>query len=455
MPSFHYRALNTERAELSGVIEAPDEMAAREKLNELGISVITLEGIEAQQEGEAHVTTGKEIFEFEAFDKNGKKVVGTIGADEINKAYKRLFEEYQLNLVYLASTKATPEEKEQARAEGIKTLQALYEAEKAKTTKPVVEEAAAAQQQSEAEIKERAELDQLIDTTLSRIATFLQKYPSELKPEERDTIQSYLNQISRIKSSANLDHVRRTCGRMLKHIQEQELFINEQTKLKESAQLKLETRNLLDQLNQTGLQKDINVQDILEKWQHSFLLAPLSRFIRQAFPNPTPEVIALKTKITAINGHLRSYYKILLTGGSKALKLEAWESIKTLRQEKRRLKNELTSIKSELRQNKEAHALTGAESLESGIMGWLLALYLTAYIIAYPFTLKAQTTLELPQNFFFYESTLVKGLTLFLFIFYALRAGSRLFLPPERQGQRFALYSLGGFGLILVAINLF
>jgi len=66
-------------------------------------------------------------FEFDAFDKNGKKIVGTIVSEDPLKAYARLFDEYSLNVVSLFSAALSEQDKEQARKIGIESLRKQYE----------------------------------------------------------------------------------------------------------------------------------------------------------------------------------------------------------------------------------------------------------------------------------------------------------------------------------------
>lgn len=128
MPAYHYVALNQKQQELGGVIESADEPGARKKLNDLGLSVVSLKVTELQQQT-------KPVFEFEAFDKNKKKVSGTIVSDSGITAYVRLFEEYELNLVWLVAATASPEEKKQQQEVGIAALRQEYEETRGKVLK--------------------------------------------------------------------------------------------------------------------------------------------------------------------------------------------------------------------------------------------------------------------------------------------------------------------------------
>ena len=123
MPAYHYIALNKQQKELAGVIEAPDESAARVKLKELELSVVSLSTVDGTQTPEG---SSKKVFEFEALDKNTKKVVGTIVGEEPLAVYTRLFDEYELNVLALVEASATPEQKAKAHAEGVAALQKQY-----------------------------------------------------------------------------------------------------------------------------------------------------------------------------------------------------------------------------------------------------------------------------------------------------------------------------------------
>lgn len=454
MPAYHYIALSGAGKELSGIIEAPDDAAARANLNQLGLSVISLKTIEATgvtAPVAAPPEKGKTVFEFDGIDKKGRHVVGTIVGENTVKAFGRLFDEYQLNVTYLCAVASTPEEKEAARTVGILEIRKEYEKVSGRAQERTTEEEILAAGRAE-----RKELLEKVNFTMRTMEEFLKTYGQDLKTEERDAIQGYLNQLVRIKESTNLDHIRATCEKMLDHIQKQELFLHEEDRLKESAKLKVETKELLSSLKRTGLQSEIDIVKSAGRWQQNPLLRPFANFILRLYAAQNPEIRKLREEIKAVNHHMLSYFKMFIFGKSKTVKLEAWESIKTLREEKKRLRLKLQALKIEERKAYQAERPESYFWDQTGsIIGWVLAFYLMTYMIAYPFTIKHFNlqSLSLPKSFYFYQTRLTTVVTLALFLAYAA-VGIRNYWLRKHGGLTLLLYPLTVFGFLLMVINL-
>lgn len=451
MPAYHYVALSSAGKELSGIIEAVDDALARANLNQLGLSVVSLKTVEAVAAetvaAPQSAEKGKTVFEFEAVDRKGRHVVGTIAGEIPVKVFARLFDEYQLNVTFLVAASATPQEKEQARAAGVSELRAEYE-------KLFVGKKRGKDEAEETQAAARKELLEKVDFTMRDMEKFLKDYYQDLKEEQRESIQSYLNQLVRIKESTNLEHIRATCEKMLDYIQKQELFLHEEDRLKESAKLKVETKELLGALKRTGLQSEIDIVKSASRWQENPLLRPLANFILRLFAAQNPEIRKLRDEIKSANHHLLSYWKMLIFGKSKTLKLEAWESIKTLREEKKRLKLKLQALKMEERRKYE---VSRPESMlwdqVGAIIGWVLAFYLATYIIAYPLTIKLFNLPPIPKSLYFYQARLTTVITLALFLAYAA-VGIRNYWLRKHGGLTLLLYPLTVFGFLLIVINL-
>lgn len=448
MPAYHYIALNKQQKELAGVIEAPDESAARIKLKELELSVVSLSTVAGTQ---TPTGTTKKVFDFEALDKNSKKVVGTIVGEDPLAVYTRLFDEYELNVLLLIEGGASAKEKETARKEGVAELQARYTALKGMLQEKNVEE----EQAKNAQLAEKKELMAKVEQTTERVRTFLATSANDIKPEEREMIQSYIDQLLRIKDSTNLEHIRNTCERMLKHIQSQELFVHQKERMRESARLKLDTRNLLEELNRSGLNKDIDVRGVITGWQQHPVLKYLARLVNRIFKPDSPAIAELKTTIRATNAHMWSYYKAVVTASSSSIRLEAWESLKTLRAEKQRLKERVQVLRMQERLTEtQLHPKTLSTTTTIALCaGWILAFYLLSYIISYPFTIKVLSTGEVPSSFFFYKTQFTKLLTLGLFALYATLTIRITWLNKSPLGS-FILYPVSVFLFFLMVINL-
>ena len=435
MPAFHYIALNQQQQELAGVIEAPDEAAARKKLNELSLSVVSLNTLDQVPQSSAA------RFEFQAIAKKGRKVVGTIAAENPVKAYARLFGEYQLSITALGDSK-----EQQNLTELHKEYERLYRAKK-KT-----DQAADA---GEAFEKERQELLAKVDFTMQRMEDFLKANYGELKIDQRDELRAYLNQLMRIKDSTNLEHIKTTCEHMLDHIQKQELFLNEGQKLRESSKLKIETKALLDQLKRTGLQQDIDLVKTAHRLEKNPFLRPFIGFLLRHFTEQNPEILQLKQSLKVINTNILSYLKLLIFGKNKALRGEAWESIKMLRAEKKRLQLNIDAVRmqaAQAREGSQPHSLFWEHA--GYVLGWVLAFYLLSYMASYPFTIKQfGLTAQLPKNLYFYHTGLMKTATIFLFLFYGAISVRNYWFARQRLASYF-LMPLTFFAFLLIAINL-
>lgn len=451
MPAYHYIALNQEQKELSGIIEAPDDQTARQKLNALGLSVVSLNVTEPPKTG-GTADSGKNVFEFEAIDKNSKKVTGTITSENAVKAYARLFDEYQLNVLAIYISSLNEKDKEEARKLGIASLQKEYEktyGAKKKKQHGKEEDELAAEQAA------RKELLDKVAFTMQHVQNFLKEYSADLKIEERDTIQSYINQLIRIKESTNLEHIRTTCEKMLEHLQKQELFIQEEQKMGASVKLKAETSQMLEELKQTGLKQEIDIVKMAAGWAEKPLLKPIANVILRLLKANNPEIQRLRGQIKTINGQMRFYIKILIFGKSNIMRLEAWQSIKTLREEKKRLKMQMHAINEKEAAAAEANRKPSYfwENAGSAI-GWVLAFYLLAYIASYPFTIKDfGLKISLPKSFYFYDSSFLKGVTILLFLAYCSIEIRNYWLKRHWAGT-LVLYPITIFGFLLIVINL-
>lgn len=443
MPAYHYIALSKENKELSGIIEAPDEQGARAKLNELSLSIISLLTVTAPASHE-----GKALFEFEALDKNGKKVVGTVIADNELAAYIRLFEEYELNVLLLNDSTLSPAEKEKKRTAGVSELGKAYD--KIRQKKKIKTAIEMADQKAD---EERTILLQKIDFTMQEVEAFLEKYGADLKIEERDAIKAYINQLIRIKDSTNLEHIRATCEKMLEHIQKQELFLHEELKLRESTQMKMETQTLLSELKRSGLQKELTVRGFVEQLQKNKWFSPLTRFLLFFYHPHNDAYQKIEQEIKAANRHIQAYLKLLIFGKTNAIRGEAWEGIKTVSAEKKRLRLKLRAIASEetaQRQLQKPSKLP-AESLKK-LVGWLLAFFLIAYSITYPLTIKQLPLPRLSPSLFFYQSYVTKLVTLFLLVLYLTLVIRNFWLKKSISGL--LLYPVALFSYLLILINL-
>lgn len=456
MAQFQYTAVNSAGKKLSGVIGAGSEDDARKQLNTFGISLLAIEKM-----GEtpmATVTqepgTSSELpkFEFEAFDKLGRKVLGTIPASNRYKAFKRLMDEYQFEVSYVVPTGASEEDRLKAKQEGLDALKSEYEAGAIKKSSEQVSDE---KQSAEFEIK-RQDLLKKVDFILEKIKAMLGEFTNDLKPESHKIIQGYIDKLLRIKSSTNLDYIEQTSEELLKKVQDQELFLTKEKMLGQRDHMRLEAQKMMAQLHSKPSETSIteNIEQIRSKWSSSEnpFLKGMVEFLARFVPNP--EEKALQQKISTISSEIWTYRKIVWTA-SASIKGEARASLRTLLEERARLKQELKALK---RKRAEVSPEEVPEPLIveeiTGFLGWLLSFYLAAYFVsAYTASKLLPSGNPLPGDFNLLSSGLLRSLLISIFVWYVLFSLRLEYLRYKRGATLLAL-ALGSIVNAVLVFNL-
>lgn len=423
MAQFQYTAVNSSGKKLSGLIGAASEEDARKQLNTFGISLLaiqkTAETAEKSVTQETGTTAELPKFEFEAFDKAGKKVIGTIPASSRYKAFKRLMDEYQFEVSYVVTLGASEEDRAKAKGEDLTALKAEYEAQ----TKVIDHEAVAEQKISTEFEAQRKLLLQKVDFILDKIKGMLTTYQGELKPESQKIIQNTIDKLLRIKSSTNLDYIQTVSEELLKKVQDQELFLHKEKMQTQRDHLKLEAQKMMATLHSKPVAAGIteNIEDIQEKLGESDnqlfkgVAAFLARFL------PTPEEKTLRGKISTVNRDIWTYRKIAWTAPAGA-KEEARQSLQSLIDEKKRLSQELKAMITERRsQGKEGTPEPLITEEVNHFLSWLLAFYLVAYFFSHYVSAKTfPGGNPLPGDFNLLSSETLRHLLLSVFLWHVL-----------------------------------
>lgn len=423
MAQFAYTAVNQSGKKLSGIIGAQSLDQARKQLNTLGISVLNIQqnAESPAQTATKEPGTSKELgkFEFEAFDKTGKRVIGTIPASSRYKAFKRLMDEYQFEVSYVVAMGAGEAEKQQAKQEGLAVLKAEYDAQNKNSAQNEVSE------QNQQFEKRRQALLKKVDYILAKIKELLTTYNAEIKAENKKIIQSYIDKLLRIKSSTNLDYIEHTAEELLKKVQDQELFLHKEKMAEASSKLKLETQQMLSELHtRPDTQKDIS--DDLEKIQNKLegsqikLFKGLSNYLERVLPSP--EEKELKKTLHAVNRQVLTFWKLWLLA-PKESKADAFQSLNKVREEKKRLTQEIKKnkktpqVKKTTKEEKNKEPIILEEITH--FLGWLLGLYIIAYFLSHYVSAKlVQSTL--PGGFNLLSSGTLRALLISVFVWYAL-----------------------------------
>lgn len=427
MAQFQYTAVNKDGKKLSGVIGAASENEARKQLNTFGISILninqTAKTANKSQTGEVSTTEEMSKFEFEAFDKTGQKILGTIPASSRYKAFKRLMEEYQFEVAYVVPAGSDDATKAKAKKEGLDVLKAEYEANLKSEGKNA--EATETEETKEFEEKRQALLER-VDFILEKIKKLLATYEKDINPENKKIVQNYVDKLLRIKSSTNLDYIEHTSEELLKKVQDQELFLHKENLETQREKVKLESQQLLASLHsRPGKQKAVtdDIEELHEKLEasDSRFLKGFSQLLEKFIPSP--EEKAIKSKIRATNKQLITFWKIWLKA-SKTSKPEAKRSIEEVQAEKKRLKKELKELKvKRMKQKKEANEVEEPLIIEeiSGFLGWLLAFYLVTYFLSHYILAKSFTNGNfLPGDFNLLSSPILRYMLISIFIWYIM-----------------------------------
>lgn len=423
MPQFQYTAVNNSGKKLNGVIGAVDENEARKQLNTFGISVLGIKKTKelagaSPKSTEPTIIAGEELdtFEFEAFDKNGRKVLGSIPADNRYKAFKRLMDEYKFEVSYVVKMGASPEEKEKAKLEDLTALRAEYdEKHKSKVEKKIMN--------ADFEEKKAALLSK-VDSILEKIKALLAQYDADIKPESKQQIQKYIDKLLRIKSSTNLDYIEQTSEELLKKIQGQELFLHKEKMSAERDKLKLETQKMMANLHRKSSDKK-DVMDELGNLQGKLIKSKYAIFkqfgkILKPFAL-TPKEKDLKKQIRTVNKQVWSFRKIWLTA-NKGTKSNAYKSLQKIIDERNRKKLDFKTLHEKNKEVKEGqvHEPLIAEEVMN-FLGWLLGFYLVAYFFSYYVFAKAfPKGNPLPGDFNLLESSMLRTLLISFFLWYVL-----------------------------------
>lgn len=467
MAQFQYTAVNQSGKKLNGIVSAENEEEARKQLGSLGIAILSIQkNSETPVESatnEPGTTSEFSKFEFEAFDKMGKKVVGSIAASSRYKAFQRLVDEYAFEVSYVIKAGASEEEKEKAKHEDLSILKAEYINEaKAKGQSP--QEAGNTNLEFEAK---RQTLLKKVDFILNKIKEILANYNENIKPENKKIIQDYIDKLLRIKSSTNLDYIEHTSEELLKKVQDQELFLHKEKTEKERGIVKLETQKLMAELHTgEGSKKDIvddfeTVKNKMASSKNKFLIG-ISNLIAKHLP--TEEEKDLKNQIKAVNRQILIFIKIWITS-AKITKEEAKRSLRAVWEEKKRLKEELKA----LQQKKKAASKTAITSTESAentysvnepliieelnhFLGWLLSFYLAAYFISYYFASKMMPMQkEVLGSINLLGSATLRYLLISIFLWYVLFSIKIEFFKYKGGANTFVLF----LGIILNATLIF
>ncbi len=430
MPKYSYNVINEENKALSGTISAPDEQSARAELNQLGFSVIGIIEISENETSGAQEGPVLPTFEFSAIDKSQKHVVGTIQAEDRYSAYKRLISEYAFEVEYLVDQSLPEPQKSEEKTKGVFELQNQLDEESQLVQKKI---SGANQDLKEFEQKQDV-LKLQVDFVLKKVKEMLDLYENDMKPETKTKIRVYVDKILRIKSSTNLDYIRKSCEELLTYLQKEELFLHEETRLKERTQMVMEAKSMMMQLHSTKSKSSMSLHETLSRWREEHILkkdqpSALEKFtdfliaLVIGFVPENDEIKEIQRNIAIVDQQIRQYWLLYFQASTPEYKNEAKTSLKKLRQEKKKFKLQLKEARKKLQEEyKKSTEITQWEAFSNellGFTGWLLAFYIIYYFASIYLNTKQFGALSLPQPFSVYKTNFLKYFMTTLFLFHS------------------------------------
>jgi hypothetical protein len=393
MPKYKYTVINKENKQLSGTINAPDEVAARKELNGLGFSIVAMATVNEDLEQTAvqpQELEGIKKFEFQAIDKNGKKVMGTIQGEDIYPVFKRLLSEYQFDVKALYDESLMDEDKETAIQKGVDELKDRL------TEEQFIQQSSlekAQQDQVDFENKQR-NLKEQVDFVLKKVSEFIDTYKDDFRPEMKAKIKYHVDKILRIKNSTNLEYIKQACADLLNFMQQEELFIHTEQKMTEKNQLTMEAKMMMMQLNRVNNPNSVDIFESLKTWRiNNIINNPTPGFSAKLInllitpligqTAPPPEILEMQAKIKQTTEQLKQYITIFFKSTDQGFKAETKKSIRNVWEKRKSQVRELHEIRKRLRQEHlKAVEFTGLEIFLKEIYklaGWVLTFYIIYY----------------------------------------------------------------------------
>ena len=432
MPQYSYTVINKDSQQLNGTINAPDEQTARKELNTIGFSILSLNPIgEGTAPGAETTAIPENIikFAFEAIDKNGKKIVGTIQGEEIFEVYKRLLGEYQFSVEQLYPDNLSEEEVKKARMRGIDDL-------KDRLTEEHMASDMAHKRQEMDEVtfqQKQAQMKEQVDFVLKKVSDMLSLYQEELDPTRKAKIKYFVEKILRIKNSTNLEYIRQSCEELLTYLQKEEIFLNQEQRRKEKTQLSIEAKSMMMELNKINNPAGKDIFDSMREWRKEhitnnpeptftdrlldIIFTPLIGVLPE-----DEEIIKLRNKIKNTNSQLKEFLIIYFQAPDSNFKAETKTTLLRLwtirKQQKRDLK---TLIHQKIEEKLANIENTSWEILEKEIFsvaGWVLAFYISYYFVTIYLNSKQISFIPETRLNLLFQTSIVKYFftTIFFFV---------------------------------------
>jgi len=463
MPKFRYIVVNKGNKQLSGAVDAPDSNAAREELQALGFSIVSLEQSEEKAEEEQGI-----LFEFAGIDAHNKNVAGTIRGDSRYEAFKRLMTEYELDIKYIVQGNMKEEDKEKEKKAGILELMKMYQEEVKKMTNLFHEKKI--KNIDRTFEKNKALVMRQVNYVLKKVNAALDAFGQNLNPQDKQTLVNFVNKILRLKNSTNLEYIKTECKNLLQFIQTAEINVTKKDQIEAKLDLYAETQDMISSI-QKG--KDFSaaedLEDKLNRWRNDNILnkekltfdAKIKDFfVLQVLKivHADPEIKAMNMELKRTNNQLKQFYTLYVKAPNASYKEGLSESLKKLKDKKKELSKKIHDYKIKLNRHlREKGALNNLEKILdilNGLTGWLVFFYLIFYFISDIITSKQIPLFgkNIPTVFYLFQTGSLKYILPIVFLLH-IAVSMKLNLFRKNIISDFFIFPLLFIGSLLIVFN--
>ena len=475
---FSYIALNQKRRKLTGILSAEDESEAKEKLHEMGLSIISLEKapddaketVKMQDEEEQFST-----FVFHVADSHGNETRGTIDAKDRKTAYYRLVSEYNFQVFSLCDISVPEDLQEEEGKKGLEELKQEIELEfgiSAQFTKEDEEEKEESITQTEEFLEMKKDLVEQVEEVVEQAKMVLEKFKDTLSGEEIRAIQTKIDHLMRLRLSNNLKYIQDLADELLgeiddtlkKHTQGEEVEIlphEEEDILSEAYVPQRDEDSTLAHIQQISRR----MQRLLGGYKKEQRRIQLKKKKRKHFPRlklffrSVHKILwSIKRMLTAKNRAVRMRYMQQLRGyvrsATKIFTLPK-KSLATIEQEIEAREKEDALLEAEWDKIEEFQKTFFLRLFEESrlFFGWLLGFYIAYFYISLFLLTKFPTDSKF--HHFLYQSITSQFPFLALGIFFLIFLGLTLIIRFARNNMWYSpLFLLfTAFTIILFLAN--
>ncbi|HPO05510.1 MAG TPA: hypothetical protein PLQ36_00185 [Candidatus Gracilibacteria bacterium] len=215
---FDYLVVSGNGVQQNGRIEAASETEASAKLNSLGLSILNLTEVKAGDEKKA-INANFKSYLFLGTDDTAQDVEGTIEAENEIIAYKRLVEEFGLELKWIVDTSLSKAVQEAKKMNCVKEIEdKAYEQGIKITHRQAISDAEAEEIMDDGFAKRQAKLLADVEEGIKLITDLVTKVIAPVSPNSALDLENDLNTLQKVKMSNNLIFVRELLDKIINDV---------------------------------------------------------------------------------------------------------------------------------------------------------------------------------------------------------------------------------------------